>query len=247
MKKIVYFDESSATDYLVIKNGGSLVLTDSDESKSGNKAEANIGAKLKLLFNTLFVSGGTSVDSNIGVYTSGENLIKTTITNTTLSDFLELLEKNNEDIKTLKNFKVEIVPNSIAAFQTVTPYLIMTEGKLQVDGDMAININKMYDTLKLGKGYYELLANDGKERCIFRFNNSSFKNNYGISDLLMMDLVFIGMKVGMGNLKQLDFVNSFNNESTNQTFTEISDIENKEKSIDTTLLPIYDILLAGVE
>ena len=63
----------------------------------------------------------------------------------------------------------------------------------------------------------------------------------------MMDLVFIGMKVGMGNLKQLDFVNSFNNESTNQTFTEISDIENKEKSIDNTLLPIYDILLAGVE
>ena len=92
MKKIVYFDESSATDYLVIKNGGSLVLTDSDESKSGNKAEANIGAKLKLLFNTLFVSGGTSVDSNIGVYTSGENLIKTTITNTTLSDFLELFK-----------------------------------------------------------------------------------------------------------------------------------------------------------
>ena len=87
LKKVVYFDENSATDYLVVKNGGALVLNDFEEEKSGSSAEIHVGAKLKLLFNSLFVSGVAKVESNIGLYTSGENLIKTTITNTTLSDF----------------------------------------------------------------------------------------------------------------------------------------------------------------
>ena len=94
MKKVVYFDENSATDYLVVKNGGALVLNDFEEEKSGSSAEIHVGAKLKLLFNSLFVSGVAKVDSNIGLYTSGENLIKTTITNTTLSDFTSCPRKN---------------------------------------------------------------------------------------------------------------------------------------------------------
>ena len=89
LKKVVYFDENSATDYLVVKNGGALVLNDFEEEKSGSSAEIHVGAKLKLLFNSLFVSGAAKVDSNIGLYTSGENLIKTTITNTTLATLLE--------------------------------------------------------------------------------------------------------------------------------------------------------------
>lgn len=245
MKKIVYFDENSATDFLIIKNGGALVLNDSEENKSGDKAEVNVGAKLKLLFNSLFVSSSVKVDSNIGVYTSGENLIKTTITNTTLSDFLEIIEDDKE-IEILKDYTVEIVPNSIAAFQTFTPYLAMAEGKLQIDQDMAISINKMYETLKLGKGYYELLGKKGDSACILRFNNASFKNNYGISDLLMMDLVFVGMKVGTGDIKQLDFTNSFDSVDS-QTYTDVSEMDSTNKDTKEKALPIYDIVLAGVE
>ena len=247
LKKVVYFDENSATDYLVVKNGGALVLNDFEEEKSGSSAEIHVGAKLKLLFNSLFVSGAAKVDSNIGLYTSGENLIKTTITNTTLSDFYELLNDDNEEIAVLRGYSVEIVPNSIAAFQTVTPYLVMAEGKLQVDEDMAISINKMYDTLKLGKGYYELLAKNGEELCILRFNHSSFKNNYGISDLIMMDLAFAGMKVGTGSLKQLDFLSSFGGETNSKTFTEISEMTKNADGSEDKQLPIYDIVLAGVE
>ena len=38
MRKIVYFDENSATDYLTILNGGSLVIVDTDEEKVGRWA-----------------------------------------------------------------------------------------------------------------------------------------------------------------------------------------------------------------
>lgn len=248
MKKIIYFDENSATDYLVIQNGGALVFSDSDAQKTGDTVELNVGAKLKLLFNSLFVSGSAKIDSKVGIYASGENLIKTTITNTTLSDFLELVTTENKDIITLDGYHVEIVPGSIAEFQTITPYLAMAEGQIRVDEDLAISMNKMYDTLKLGKGYYELLGkNKENSTCILRFNNSSFKNNYGITDLLMMDLLFVCMEVGKGKVSQLDFAYAFDTKK-GQVYTNIEEMENENSECKTDdIVPIYDVILAGVK
>lgn len=243
MRKIVYFDENSATDYLTILNGGTLLISDTDEEKVGNNAEIKAGAKLKILFNSLFVSGSANLDSNIGAYTSGENFIKTTISNTTLSDFIEVVTESDNDIKCMKGYGIHIMPNSIAYFQTITPYLAMTEGQIRVDGDFAINMNKMYDTLRLGKGYYELLAMKGAEKAIFRFNNEAFKNNYGISDLLQMNLSFYGVEVGRGKEDQFDFSKMFSDEGKVLTdFEQVVTEQNESKS-----LPIYDIILAGVE
>lgn len=243
MRKIVYFDENSATDYLTILNGGSLVISDSEEEKVGSNAEIKVGAKLKMLFNSLFVSGSANLDSNIGAYTSGENFIKTTISNTTLSDFIDAVTIDACDIKCLKGYSIYVMPNSIAYFQTITPYLAMTEGQFHIDGDFAINMNKMYDTLRLGKGYYELLAVNGIEKAIFRFNNAAFKNNYGISDLVQMNLSFYGVEVGTGKEDQFDFSKMFSDEGK-----VITDFEQVVTDRDENkLLPIYDIILAGVE
>ena len=243
MKKIVYFDEESATDYLVIQNGGSLLIEDTDEDKIGNNAEIKAGAKLKMLFNSLFVKGDAEIDSNIGVYTSGQNLIKSTITNTTLSDFMDVLNGQNKDIDSLENFKLEIVENSVAYFQTITPYLGMTEGNFKVDENLAISINKMYETLKLGKGYYELIGKSKGKECMFRFNNRSFKNNYGITDLLQMELIYYGIKVGMGYKEQLDFTNIFNPPKK----MTVTSMEGLEEDNGLGEIPIYDIILAGVK
>ena len=240
MRKIVYFDENSATDYLTILNGGTLLISDSEEEKVGNNTEIKAGARLKVLFNSLFVSGSANLDSNIGAYTSGENFIKTTISNTTLSDFIEIVRESDSDIKCMKGYSIHIMPNSIAYFQTITPYLAMTEGRICVDGDFAINMNKMYDTLRLGKGYYELLAIKETEKVIFRFNNEAFKNNYGISDLLQMNLNFY---VGKGKEDQFDFSKMFSDEGKIITdFEQVVVDSNEDK-----LFPIYDIILAGVE
>lgn len=243
MRKIVYFDENSATDYLTILNGGTLLISDLEEERVGDRAEIKAGAKLKILFNSLFVSGSANLDSNIGAYTSGENFIKTTISNTTLSDFIEVVKESNTDIKCMKGYSIYIMPNSIAYFQTITPYLAMTEGQIQIDGDLAINMNKMYDTLRLGKGYYELLATNGIEKAIFRFNNETFKNNYGISDLLQMNLSFYGVEVGTGKEEQFDFSKMLMDEGKIATdFEQLISAQRGDMS-----LPIYDIILAGVE
>ena len=243
MRKIVYFDENSATDYLTILNGGTLLISDSEEEKVGNNTEIKAGARLKVLFNSLFVSGSANLDSNIGAYTSGENFIKTTISNTTLSDFIEIVRESDSDIKCMKGYSIHIMPNSIAYFQTITPYLAMTEGRICVDGDFAINMNKMYDTLRLGKGYYELLAIKETEKVIFRFNNEAFKNNYGISDLLQMNLNFYGVEVGKGKEDQFDFSKMFSDEGKIITDFEHVVVD----SIEDKLCRIYDIILAGVE
>ena len=243
MRKIVYFDENSATDYLTILNGGSLVISDSEEEKVGGNAEIKVGAKLKMLFNSLFVSGGANLDSNIGAYTSGENFIKTTISNTTLSDFIDAVTVDESDIKCLKGYSIYLMPNSIAYFQTITPYLAMTEGQFHIDGDFAINMNKMYDTLRLGKGYYELLAINGTQKAIFRFNNAAFKNNYGISDLVQMNLSFYGVEVGSGKEDQFDFSKMFSEEG--KVITDFEQVVNDPE--ENKLLPIYDIILAGVD
>ena len=242
MKKIIYFDENSATDYLVMKNGGTLIIEDKEEEKYGSHGEAKVGAKLKVLFNSLFVKGDAAIDSNIGVYTSGQNLIRTTITNTTLSDFLDILGEKNTDIVGMENFQIYIMKNSIAYFQTITPYLGMAEGNLKVDENLAIRINKMYDTLKLGKGYYEVIGKKEEKECIFRFNNRSFKNNYGITDLLQMNLKYYGIEVGVGDKEKLDFTKIFEPDA-NKTITSLE----KEEMNDDKQLPIYDIILAGVD
>lgn len=99
MRKIVYFDENSATDYLTILNGGTLLISDSEEEKIGDKAEIKAGAKLKVLFNSLFVSGSANLDSNIeekylvGVHAfqnfrHAQNLIKNDINQMLVEDFL---------------------------------------------------------------------------------------------------------------------------------------------------------------
>lgn len=117
--------------------------------------------------------------------------------------------------------------------------------KLLIILDLAISINKMYDTLRLSKGYYELLAIKGDEKKIVRFNNAAFKNNYGISDLLQMDLKLYGVKVGTGNEKQFDFLKVFSDEDK-KVVTDFKQVENEitEQSND---LEIYDIILVGVE
>ena len=172
-----------------------------------------------------------------------KNFIKTTISNTALSDFVEVVSEPDSDISCMKGYSIYIMPNSIAYFQTITPYLVMTEGQIHVDGDLAINMNKMYDTLRLGKGYYELLAIKGTEKAIFRFNNEAFKNNYGISDLLQMNLCFYGVEVGKGKPDQFDFSKMFTDEG--KVLTDFDQVMSEKEANEP--LPIYDIILAGVE
>lgn len=248
MKKIVYFDEGSATDYLTVKNGGSLVVENvkTKEKKHNESMQAGIG--IKSLFDFLFLKGDHKSNLNMELSNIGAGLMKTTISNTILSDFLDIIfdKKSSGEIEELSGYKVYTVKNSIAYFQIITPYLRMAEGNLQIDDDFKFKINEMHDTFKFSKGYYELLAIDAANKDlkkIFRFNNNAFKNNYSIADLEEMDFVYYGVKVGSMKEQDLDFSNMFNDDK--EVAISLDSLEDNKLNLNE--LDVYDVILAGVE
>ncbi|HDB6752392.1 TPA: hypothetical protein O6237_003042, partial [Staphylococcus aureus] len=147
-----------------------------------------------------------------------------TLTNAILSDFKNLAENEELGIKKFSEYKLSYVENSIAHFQTISPYLSMLDGNIVLDQEVSININKMHETLKLGKGYYEILAKKNENECIVRFNNKAFVNNYNLTDLSQMQLTLYGVKVGIIDINQLNFQNAINSIGfQNKVVTSISE------------------------
>ncbi|PEE61278.1 hypothetical protein COM90_02225 [Bacillus thuringiensis] len=240
--KVVYFDEGSATDYLTILNGGSFLGETQKTKKKGHEESGEVAVRLKALFDVFFVKGSAETTGKVKVNNLGETLIKSTISNTILSDFFDVLptsDDNDNKIVKLSGYKISMIKNSVAYFQTITPYLSMTDGNVQVAEEVAFNISRMHETFKSAKGYYELLAKDFNSEKILRFNNQAFKNNYNITDLEQMDLVFYGVQVGTMNISSLDFTKAF--ETENEIMMDLGGNESDGK------LPVFDIILAGIE
>lgn len=244
--KVIYFDEGTATDYLKIINNGLEVLEKKD--KKGSDKNLGIGAKLGIgpafsrLFETFF-SGETSVAGRLS-HTS-EKYIEKTLTSAILSDFKTIADKE-DFITRFSNYSLNYIPNSIAHFQTIAPYLSMMEGKLQLDNEISIDISKMHKTLEFSKGYYEMIAENENEEVIFRFNNKAFSNNYSIADLSQMKLTLYGVNVGEVDKNKLDFqsaIQSFENQD--RIITSISEEDTFDES--SNILEMYDIILAGID
>lgn len=247
--KIVYFDEGTATDFLTIKNKGILIEVNQKDSNSKSdisaKGNVGIGPAFSKIINIMFSAEG-AVEFNAGK--TKEKLVQKSLTNALLSDFLTSVTSNsNQDIIELEGFSVMPEINSIAYYQTISPYMMMTEGQLNIDEGVSLSINKMHSALEFGKGYYEMIATkkDEQDR-IFRFNNKAFVNNYSISDLEQMELLFYGYYVGKLDREDLDFQKYMEKKGTNKTFSSVEEMM-KDSNINPKLLDVYDIVLAGVK
>ena len=90
MIKVVYFDDYSATDYLNIYDGGSKMKTSEeikDKSKEfASKTSAKLFAKLSWL---PFIGGEAETGVSADFSYNASSLLKTTLSNTVLTDFLE--------------------------------------------------------------------------------------------------------------------------------------------------------------
>ncbi len=245
MIKVVYFDDDSVTDYLCIYNGGTKVQTaDKIKEKSAEiAANATIGIHSKLSWLPFF---GTDIAASTESALAGksDSLVKTTLSNTVLTDFLEKVRDNEERILKFNDCHLTAYKNSMAFFKMFTPYLIMTKGNLSSD-ELEIDISKMDLALESGKGYYEMISTDkASKEMVFRFNIKAFRNNYGIADLTKMNLVYYGVKVGKVDISMLDISNEFNGE------TKVNDISAygiEQQKVADDKVDVYDILLAGVE
>ncbi len=236
--KIIYFDEISATDYLIIKNGG--ILDEINKELSENNKIKDLSLKGKLWAKLPFLIGSVKAEGNLSYEDSDTTVIQKTITSSLLSDFIE--ELNREEIIEFKNYSIRAYPNSFAFFKMFTPFLRIFPDNLLDDMNIPINISSMDNVFEDGKGHYEMIAEYGEDKVVLRFNINSFRNNYTLSDLTKMDLTYYGIFVGKTEEHLLDISNELN--PSGDIPSNIDELENKNSS--KTEIKVYDVILAGV-
>lgn len=244
--KVVYFDECSAVDYLDIVNEGRInsisEKTNTDEYKAAVKAGINLQSKLGWL-SKLGVAPSINAGADLGYSHLGNKLIKNTISNTVLTDYIKAIDKNkSKSVRIFKGYKTFARENSLSWIKMYSPYLIM--GKDDMLNDIPFDLTKLDEALSNAKGYYELLIDNSTEKHVLRFNIDSFRNNYNIADLVKMDLTYFAVKVGKVREENLAMENEFNISSN--TIITARDMLNMEDTIEPDMLDVYDVVLSGV-
>lgn len=263
--KIVYFDDESVTDYMQIIKGGTLektteLLNESSENGNagvGGKAGVGIGGMLKALIG---FDISASVDSQLQTSFNVQDMAKNIIKNTILSDFIDIIDDENivrkgtnGSIRKFNGYNISVHKDSLTYIALIAPYLSMLKGGAGIPaGEFNIAIEKIDNTMKSAKGYYEFIGKKGKEPVIFRFNIKSFKNNYKVTDLLKMDICIYAIKVGKTTIDKLNFNSEFDIEPSAMTKDNPSYVEAPQEVVSEDIdikkpLDVYDVLLAGVE
>ncbi|GHT93111.1 hypothetical protein FACS1894140_5980 [Spirochaetia bacterium] len=243
MLKVVYFDEGSAIDYIDIYNGG--VKKETEDKKAGRKIFGGTNAKTEvktgILFKALEPFIKINLEGNINgeITRAGERVLRTTISNTVLTDYINIAD-NDKKVNKLKKYTVFAYHDSISFMKMYTPYFNMI--KLENEN---INFSTIDETLEKSKGFYELIAeNKDGEKKILRFNIKAFRNNYNLVDLTKMNLTFYSIEVGTMDIGQLNIKNEFDLNKSDRIITAediLSKTENEGKCI-----PFYDVVLAGI-
>jgi len=257
--KVVYFDEDSVTDYMQIVAGGKLEKTtellnessDEGKAKAAAKASVGVGGLLKALVG---FEATASVDTSLETSFNANSMVRNIVKNTMLTDFIDALEKDNSSesaMRKFKNYSITAPKESLSFIALLSPYLSMMKGGSSLPaGEFNIAIEKIDNTIKSAKGYYDFLGTKDNESVIFRFNIKAFKNNYKVTDLLKMDITMYAVRVGTSSLAKLD-INSELDIDSNYTVKDNPSYVRENKTIEVNdadkPLDVYDVLLAGVE
>lgn len=263
--KIVYLDEDSVTDYVQIIKGGILEKTTELLSESSSDGEVGIEAEAKVGISgamkaLLGFGASATIDSKLHTAFNTQDMAKNILKNTILSDFIDIIEDDNiakkgtnGSIRKFNEYKISVSKESLTYIALIAPYLSMLRSGAGIPaGEFNIAIDKVDNTMKSAKGYYEFIGTKGKASIIFRFNIKSFKNNYKVADLLKMNICIYAIKVGKTTIDQLNFNSEFDIDSSlekkdNPSYEENKSLTSEEKKETKKILDVYDVLLAGVE
>lgn len=242
MIKVVYFDEESASDYLDMVAGGKTASTSEDvrerTKELQGKVEAGLIAKLSWL---PFLGASGELSAGAGASATGKSILSKTLSNTILTDYLAQADGDSRVVQ-LRGLRVTAPKDSMAYMKMFTPYMVL----LKLD-DVPFDLARLDEVLADAKGYYELLgeAADGT-KCVLRFNIKAFRNNYGLTDLGRMRLVFHGVLVGQASEAALGMEAEMSGSENKMTVTAVELVDGVDTSI-KDLLDVYDVMLAGVE
>ncbi len=240
--KVVYFDEVAATDYITIQNGGQIDWTTTENKEKLAKIIAEIDVQAKGGFNLFsFIKTSISGHSNVNIDANTSKLIKNTITNTLLTDYI-LTASRDSNIRQFHNDGVHAPENSISMYRMYSSYLnIVPKDQIPID------LEGLNNALLGERGYYQMLLNSETEpTCVLRFNINAFKNDYSLADLSKMNLSYFGVKVGQCTKEQLSLEKEFELQQKKKT-PDVKEIVTGETMISSNnYLEVYDIVLAGV-
>lgn len=243
--KIIYFDNSTAIDYINIINEGEITVEEINKVMNESGADINVGGEAKAkasLLNMLKLSIG--LKSNVNLSSSSEKIVNSTLTTNMMVEFIKFA-KDDKKIEQIKDVKLYADKETASYIKSVSPYLALLKDTNEIPEFKDFNITKFDEVISKAKGYYEFIAKnkDGKE-IILRFNVDGFRNNYKFNDLLKMDLTYYGIKVGNCLKEDIKFVNEINQE---EKIVTINDFNDSNDNTNGGLLDIYDIILAGVK
>lgn len=240
--KIVYFDEESASDYLDISAGGKTASTSEQVQERSKETHAKVEAGLMAKLSWLpFLGASGELSAGAGAAAAGKSILSKTLSNTILTDYLARADEDPR-VAQLRDLRVTAPKDSMAFMKMFTPYMVMLKME-----DIPVDLARMDEVLVGAKGYYELLGEsaDGVKR-VLRFNLKAFRNNYGLTDLGRMHLVFHGVLVGKTSERDLSMSAEMSGGAPASPLT-AADILDGTASEDEGLLTVFDILLAGVE
>lgn len=242
MMKVVYFDEIAATDYITIQNGGQIDWTTTENKERLAKIIAEIDVQTKGGFNLFsFIKSSVSGNVNANLGTNTSNLIKSTVTNTLLTDYISMTSED-KNISQFHNTGVYAPENSISMYRMYSSYLnIVPKEQIPID------LEGLNNALLGERGYYQMLLNSEKEpSCVLRFNINAFKNDYCLADLSKMNLSYFGVKVGQCTKEQLSLEKEFEIKPSTYTPNVKEIVTGEASEFSIKHLDVYDIVLAGV-
>lgn len=242
MIKIVYFDEESASDYLDISAGGKEASTSESVRERSKETHAEVESRLIAKLSWLpFLGASGDLNAGAGVSAAGKSILSKTLSNTILTDYLAKADADRR-VAQLRGLRVTAPKDSMAYMKMFTPYMVMLKME-----DLPLDLARMDEVLNSAKGYYELLGegSDGT-KSVLRFNLKAFRNNYGLTDLGRMRLVFHGVIVGQTPEHALGMEAEMSGVTADSTVTALELIDGENTQNDD-LLDVYDVILAGVE
>lgn len=240
MLKIPYFDGEAAQDYIDIKNGGHLDWSTDENKEKLAKLVGEIEAEVSGGVNILTMIKAAFKGKGEAEYSSAiSKIVDSKLSNTLLTDYLA---RANEDknIRKFQNMVIFPYPKSFTMYKMFSSYLTVVPKE-----QMPIDMEKLNQAMLGNRGYYELIADDGKEKNILRFNINAFRNGYNLADLSKMKLVFYGVPVGEIKLEKLGIDKEFEYTELNKGVS-AEEVLGEEKVEMDNLCEIYDVVLAGV-
>lgn len=245
--KVVYFDEESASDYLDISAGGKETSTSESVKDRTAKMHSEVETRLVAKFSWLpFLGASAEAGGGVDISAAGQSILKKTLSNTILTDYLVQVVEDRR-IERFVDLSVSAAEGSMAYMKMFTPYMVVAK-----TNDEGIDLARMDEALSGAKGYYELIGQSStgqQPKVILRFNIKAFRNNYGLTDLGRMRLVYHGVLVGEGSESGLgieaEMSHSGNISVPIPTATDL--VDSSSRTDNESSLKVYDVILAGVE